>query len=85
MNQELEIGSGERINIYDLLRVQFLMDTCLKDMQVMKKRMLNPNYVQDQVFYAYFNWYRRVIKNIRKFCRKVLRGSKKGRNRRVKK
>lgn len=72
-NMELILSSGERINIYDLLRIQFFIDTCIKDMKIMKKRMLNPNYKEDQVFSSYFHWYRRVIQNTRKFCRRVIR------------
>ena len=79
MNTDIDIilASGERINIYDLLRIEFFINTCLKDMDIMKKRMLNPNYKNDQVFSNYFFWYRRIIQNTRKFCRKVLRKNRK--------
>lgn len=71
-DMEFVLQNGERIDLYDLMRVRFLINTCLKDMLKIKKRMLNPSYKQDQLFTHYFNWYKRLIKNIRRLCREIL-------------
>lgn len=48
------------------------METCFKDIDLIKKRMVNPNYRDDPNFMNYFHWYSRVLKNIRKFVRRIL-------------
>lgn len=48
------------------------METCFKDLNLITSRMTNPNYKEDQNFINYFGWYNRVMKNIRKFVRRIL-------------
>ena len=68
---------GKEISISDILEAQFLMKTCFKDFELMKKRMIQPDYQEDPVFMNYFGWYNRVMKNIRIFVRKILKSTKK--------
>lgn len=66
------LKGGKEITIHDVLKTQFLIDTCLKDLELIKKRMVNPTYRDDQHFMNYFFWYNRVMKNIRSFARKIV-------------
>ena len=69
---EFILSNRDKIQLDDLLKVDYLINTCLKDMDIMKQRMQNENYKTDYVFSNYLGWYMRFINNIKKFGRRIL-------------